>query len=294
MSPAPEGRPSPRRGFRRRQPVRKRGAASAATECRWRSPSRTLCPPAEGSLPHAGDELARLGPDRGGVEGGGVEARVPEHRGDGGKGHAGGDCGDAVGVPETSRAGLGAFDARRGHERAHLAVRRLAGDGPQCPGARPGARLGASDAVHELELVHQVLRNRNGSPVFPAALERGNPQLRGLEVDVARSKRQRLADAATGQGQRARERLHGGLAVGPDRGEEAGALLRGEVLPAAGVDEGHFGAGRHGRRPPGRVSRKVTLPYRKCTDARFARLSQGLCERRSRCPEGWGRAGKFT
>ena len=69
------------------------------------------------------------------------------------------------------------------------------------------------------------------------ALERGDPQLRGLEVDVARAKRQRLAHAAAGERQRAGERLNGGLAVGPDRGEEARALLGGEVLPPAGVDE---------------------------------------------------------
>ena len=79
--------------------------------------------------------------------------------------------------------------------------------------------------------------DRNGPPVVSTALERGDPQLRGLEVDVARSKRERLAHAAPGERERAGERLHRRLAVGADRGEEARALLGRQVLPPAGVDE---------------------------------------------------------
>ena len=42
------------------------------------------------SGPHPRDELVRLGADRGGVEGGGGDVGVAEHRGDGRKRHAGG------------------------------------------------------------------------------------------------------------------------------------------------------------------------------------------------------------
>lgn len=47
--------------------------------------------------------------------------------------------------------------------------------------------------MDERELVHQVLGHGDTSPVLAPAFERGDPQLRGLEVDVARSKRQGLA-----------------------------------------------------------------------------------------------------
>lgn len=53
------------------------------------------------------------------------------------------------------------------------------------------------------------------------------------------------------------------------------ALLGREVLAAAGVDQRHFGRGRQGRRPPGRVSRKVTLPIGNGPRWRSARRSQG-------------------
>ena len=45
-------------------------------------------PAREDSVPHARDELARFGPDRGGVDGGRGELGVAEHRGDGRKRHA--------------------------------------------------------------------------------------------------------------------------------------------------------------------------------------------------------------
>ena len=69
------------------------------------------------------------------------------------------------------------------------------------------------------------------------ALERGDPQLRGLKVDVAGAKRQRLAHAAAGERQRAGKGLHRRLAVSTDRGEEARTLFGREVLAPAGVDE---------------------------------------------------------
>ena len=149
------------------------------------------------------------------VDRGRFQRGVPEHRGDGGKRHPGGDRGDAVAVAQAPGTGLEAFDARRTHERAHLAVRGLTGDGLQGARARPGARLGAAHAVHG-----------NDPPVLSAALERRDPQLRGLEVDVARPQRQRLAHAAAAERECAGKGLHRRLAVGPDRGEKARAAPR--------------------------------------------------------------------
>jgi hypothetical protein len=50
--------------------------------------------------------------------------------------------------------------------------------------------------------------------------------------------------------------------VGAHCGEEAVALLGREVLPAAGVDEGHFDGGRHRRRPPGRGVPEIYVTLR--------------------------------
>ena len=108
------------------------------------------------------------------------------------------------------------------------------------------ARLGAPHAVHELEGVDQVLRHRHGPPVASAALERRDPELGRGEVDVARAKGEELAHPASGDRERAGERLHRGLGVGANRGEEAGPLLGGEVLPPAGVDERDVGDRGHG------------------------------------------------
>ena len=43
------------------------------------------------------------------------------------------------------------------------------------------------------------------------------------------------------------ERLHGRLGMGPGRGEEAGALVGRQVLPAAGIDERDIAGVGHGR-----------------------------------------------
>ena len=71
----------------------------------------------------------------------------------------------------------------------------------------------------------------------PAALERRDPELGRVEVDVARSERERLAHAAAGEREGAGERLHGGFGVGAQCDEESRAFVDGEVLPAAGVDQ---------------------------------------------------------
>ena len=116
------------------------------------------------------------------------------------------------------------------------------------------ARLGAAQAVHELELVDEVRGHGDGSPVLSPALERGDPDLGGLEVEVAGPDGQRLAHAAAGERERAGERLHRGLAVGAHRGEEAVSLLGRQVLSPAGVDQREvaFGHRFRGARRPGR------------------------------------------
>ena len=59
--------------------------------------------------------------------------------------------------------------------------------------------------------------NRNGPPGGSTALQRGDPELVRLEVDVAGPDRERLAHPAPGQ----REGLDRGLRMGPGRGQEA-------------------------------------------------------------------------
>ena len=71
-----------------------------------------------------------------------------------------------------------------------------------------------------------------GSP----ALQRRDPELPRLEVDVARADAKRLGDAAAGHREGPREGLDRGLRVRAHRSEEAFALLGGQVLPVAGVD----------------------------------------------------------
>ena len=134
---------------------------------------------------------------------------------------------------QSARARLRALDAGAAHDGAHLAVRVLAGDGPQERFRAAGASLGASQAVDEFVGVDQVFRDRNGPPGGSTALQRRDPDLARLEVDVAGPGRERLAHPASGQ----REGLDRGRRVGPDRGEEALALCGGEVLAAAGVDQ---------------------------------------------------------
>ena len=175
---------------------------------------------------------------------------------------------DAVAVPEPPGARLRALDAGRSHEGAHLAVRGLPGDGPKRPVRAPRARLEPSQPVHELKGVHQVLRHRNDPPVLRAALERRNPELVRLEVDVARADPERLGHPAPRHREGPGEGLHHGLGVRARRGEEALALGGGEVLAAPRVDEGERAVG-HGLEK---------LHYLSSNDQRRARppLSAGL------------------
>ena len=99
--------------------------------------------------------------------------------------------------------------------------------------------------MHELERVHQVLGHRNGLPVVLAALQRRDPQLPRLEVHVARADPERLGDPAPGHREGSGEGLDDGFRMRARHGEEALALFRGQVLPAARVDEGEGTVG-HG------------------------------------------------
>ena len=96
------------------------------------------------------------------------------------------------------------------------------------------------------------------------ALERADPQLDGLEVDVdvVGAKRERLGDAVARVHERERESLHLRARIPAHRVEEAGALLEREVFPAAAVDErevrlGHHSAGIDDAPENGRGERQV-------------------------------------
>ena len=153
---------------------------------------------------------------------------------------------DAEAVPKAPRARLRALDARASHERPHLAVRRLPGDGPKGARRPSHAPLRAPHAVHQLKGVHQVLRDWYGPPVVRAALQRRDPELARLKVDVTRADAERFGDPAPRHRERAGEGLHGGLRMRAHRGEEALAFGRGQVPPTARVDEreGVLGHGR--------------------------------------------------
>ena len=122
-------------------------------------------------------------------------------------------------------------------KRAHLAVRGLPGDGPKAPVRAPGAPLRAPHAVHELERLHQVLRDRNGPPVGLAAFQGRDPDLVRLEVHVARAKAKRFGHPAPGHREGPSEGLHGGLRMRARHGEEPLALWSRQVLSPARVDE---------------------------------------------------------
>ena len=91
------------------------------------------------------------------------------------------------------------------------------------------------------------------------ALERGDPNLGRLEVDVAGTQRQRLAHPAPGHRKGPGERLHGGLGMSANRDEEALAPLGREVLPPAGVDQGDFRRRGQSEGLRGGLRRNVTL-----------------------------------
>ena len=162
---------------------------------------------------------------------------MPEHRGDGRERDAGHDRRDAVAVPKPPGARLRALDAGGAHERAHLAVRGLPGDGPQAPVRAPRAALRAPHAVHELERLHQVLRDRNGPPVGSAPFQGRDPDLVRLEIDVARAKAKRFGDPAPGHREGPGEGLHGGLRMRARHGEEPLAFELRQVLSPTRVDE---------------------------------------------------------
>ena len=106
-----------------------------------------------------------------------VSDACPEDRGNGGERDAGGDRGDAVAAAKPPGAPLRALDAGGSHDRAHLAVRGLAGDVPEQAVHASGASLGASEAVHQVDGVHEVLGERHGPPVVSAARQRRDPDL---------------------------------------------------------------------------------------------------------------------
>ena len=109
------------------------------------------------SVPHARDELAALGADRGGVERGGSQMRVPEDGDDGGKRHAGGHGRDPVGVAQALGAGLRPLDGRSRHELGNVSARRRSGEGSEPRGGALRPSLGPPQAMHELELVREVI-----------------------------------------------------------------------------------------------------------------------------------------
>ena len=151
---------------------------------------------------------------------------MAEHRGDGGQRYPGGDRGDPVGVAKSLRAGLRAFDVGGAHERSDVAARRRPGEGPKRRPRASRAALRAAQPVHELELTHQVLGHRDRAPVFAPAFQRPEPQLRGLEVDVLCTQRERLRNPAPGVGEGERKGLGRGWARAAVRNQARSSPVR--------------------------------------------------------------------
>ena len=121
---------------------------------------------------------------------------MPEHRGDGRERHAGGDGGGTEAVAQPSGARLRAFDADVAHEGAALTARALAGDVPQSRRSTLRARLGAPDAVDELEgawtrssgtgTALQWLARRLSVAIWSSAAARSTPQARMASASLTR------------------------------------------------------------------------------------------------------------
>ena len=122
----------------------------------------------------------------------------------------------------------------------------------------------------------QVLGDGNGSPVLPAAFERGEPNLGRVEVDVARSEREGLAHAAPGERECSGQRLHLGFRVRADCSQESLALLSCQIFPAAVVDKARVSGGGHGRRPPGGLAPERYRSLREMTTALICPAFSGL------------------
>ena len=102
-----------------------------------------------------------------------------------------------------------------------------------------------------------------------SAFEGGDPDLGGVEVDVACADAECLVDAAAGEREGTRERLHARFGVGAHGGQKSGPFLDREVFPAAIVDELGGGAwSQVGARCAlgglGAVRRKFTVLLGKC------------------------------
>ena len=81
--------------------------------------------------------------------------------------------------------------------------------------------------------------------MFGATLEGPDVNGAGVEVDVLGAQREDLGYAGAGVSQGQREGLVGGLPGACGGLEEAGALVRGEVFAAAGVDQADGFGVRH-------------------------------------------------
>ena len=89
----------------------------------------------------------------------------------------------------------------------------------------------------ELEGTDDGGGDRRFAPALGAALQGPEPDGAGLEVDVLRPDGQGFGDPGAGARERECEGLVGRLRRQGGGGEEALALIGGQVFPAAGVDE---------------------------------------------------------
>ena len=91
--------------------------------------------------------------------------------------------------------------------------------------------------MDELEGAEQFGRDGYLAPVLGAALQGPDPDRGGLEVDIHGPDGQGLGDPGAGVGEREGEGLVGRPRRQARGFEQALALIGGQVLPAAGVDE---------------------------------------------------------
>ena len=136
-------------------------------------------------------------------------------------------------MPEALRGCFGTLDADVGHGPSDLPVGGRPRSRPE--GLAGSLRLRRAHRVDELEGEDRLGRNWDLAPAPGAALQ--GPYPGGLEVDVDGADGQGLGDVSDDMRQGECKSLVGRLRCPGGDFEEAPALIGGEVLAAAGIDE---------------------------------------------------------